>query len=122
MTKFLLMHHVGNWNTLEVKPKEKGLDTRLELISFYDSHYSANLMQLVVYGKGFSSDHVTTFFILLQIHTFPYPLTSAVFAESLDNIQTLVESKFCDIKNAGRKPFCFPGHPCSSKDLQVLFA
>uniref|UniRef100_M8BJ23 Insulin-degrading enzyme n=1 Tax=Aegilops tauschii TaxID=37682 RepID=M8BJ23_AEGTA len=52
----------GNWDTLEVKPKEKGLDTRAELINFYDSHYSANLMQLVVYGK-----------------------------ESLDNIQTLVE-------------------------------
>ncbi|XP_047064855.1 insulin-degrading enzyme-like 1, peroxisomal [Lolium rigidum] len=81
----------GNWNTLEVKPKEKGLDTRLELINFYDSHYSANLMQLVVYGK-----------------------------ESLDNIQTLVESKFCDIKNVGRKQFSFPGHPCSSKDLQIL--
>uniref|UniRef100_A0ACD5UZH7 Uncharacterized protein n=1 Tax=Avena sativa TaxID=4498 RepID=A0ACD5UZH7_AVESA len=81
----------GNWDTLEVKPKEKGLDTRLELIKFYDSHYSANLMQLVVYGK-----------------------------ESLDNIQTLVESKFCDIKNVGRKQFSFPGHPCSSKDLQIL--
>lgn len=81
----------GNWDTLEVKPKEKGLDTRLELINFYDSHYSANLMQLVVYGK-----------------------------ESLDSIQTLVESKFCDIKNVGRKQFYFPGHPCSSKDLQIL--
>ncbi|XP_037484473.1 insulin-degrading enzyme-like 1, peroxisomal [Triticum dicoccoides] len=81
----------GNWDTLEVKPKEKGLDTRAELINFYDSHYSANLMQLAVYGK-----------------------------ESLDNIQTLVESKFCDIKNVGRKHFSFPGHPCSSKDLQIL--
>ncbi|KAI4967708.1 hypothetical protein ZWY2020_016983 [Hordeum vulgare] len=66
----------GNWDTLEVKPKEKGLDTRAELINFYDSHYSANLMQLVVYGK-----------------------------DSLDNIQTLVESKFCDIKNARGSTF-----------------
>src|SRR4051794_1933419 len=49
----------------------------------------------------------------------PFPLISVVFAESLDNIQTLVESKFCDIKNVGRKPFSFPGPPCSSKDLQV---
>lgn len=81
----------GNWDTLEVKPKEKGLDTRLELIRFYDSHYSANLMQLVVYGK-----------------------------ESLDKIQTLVENKFFDIKNVERKPFSFPGHPCASKDLQIL--
>ncbi|BAF21958.1 insulin-degrading enzyme-like 1, peroxisomal [Oryza sativa Japonica Group] len=81
----------GNWDTLEVKPKEKGLDTRLELIKFYDSHYSANLMQLVVYGK-----------------------------ESLDNLQTLVENKFCGVRNTGRERFSFPGHPCSSEHLQVL--
>ncbi|XP_006657864.2 insulin-degrading enzyme-like 1, peroxisomal isoform X1 [Oryza brachyantha] len=81
----------GNWDTLEVKPKEKGLDTRLELIKFYDSHYSANLMQLVVYGK-----------------------------ESLDNLQTLVENKFCGVRNTGRGRFSFPGHPCSSEHLQVL--
>jgi hypothetical protein len=47
---------LGNWDTLEVKAKEKGLDTRHELIKFYDAHYSANLMQLVVYGKGLSSN------------------------------------------------------------------
>uniref|UniRef100_A0A0E0LME8 Uncharacterized protein n=1 Tax=Oryza punctata TaxID=4537 RepID=A0A0E0LME8_ORYPU len=81
----------GNWDTLEVKPKEKGLDTRLELIKFYDSHYSANLMQLVVYGK-----------------------------ESLDNLQTLVENKFYGVRNTGRERFSFPGHPCSSEHLQVL--
>ncbi|KAF8669312.1 hypothetical protein HU200_051650 [Digitaria exilis] len=81
----------GNWNTLEVKAKEKGLDTRLELIKFYDSHYSANLMQLVVYGK-----------------------------DSLDNLQNLVEDKFCDIRDFGRKPFSFPGHPCTSEHLQIL--
>lgn len=81
----------GNWNTLEVKAKEKGLDTRLELIKFYDSHYSANLMQLVVYGK-----------------------------DSLDNLQNLVENKFCDIRDVGRKPFSFPGHPCTPEHLQVL--
>ncbi|RLN36220.1 zinc-metallopeptidase, peroxisomal [Panicum miliaceum] len=81
----------GNWDTLEVKAKEKGLDTRLELIKFYDSHYSANLMKLVVYGK-----------------------------DSLDNLQNLVENKFCDIRDVGRKPFSFPGHPCSSEHLQIL--
>ncbi|KAG2646283.1 hypothetical protein PVAP13_2KG499300 [Panicum virgatum] len=81
----------GNWDTLEVKAKEKGLDTRLELIKFYDSHYSANLMKLVVYGK-----------------------------DSLDNLQNLVENKFCDIRDIGRKPFSFPGHPCSSEHLQIL--
>ncbi|KAL6856029.1 hypothetical protein ACP4OV_018831 [Aristida adscensionis] len=81
----------GNWDTLEVKAKEKGLDTRLELLKFYDSHYSANLMQLVVYGK-----------------------------ESLDSLQNLVENKFCDIRNVGRKPFSFTGYPCTDEHLQIL--
>ncbi|KAK3127443.1 hypothetical protein QOZ80_7AG0573360 [Eleusine coracana subsp. coracana] len=81
----------GNWDTLEVKAKEKGLDTRLELLKFYDSHYSANLMHLVVYGK-----------------------------ESLDSLQNLVENKFADIRNVGREPFSFPGHPCTSEHLQIL--
>ncbi|KAH9679012.1 Insulin-degrading enzyme-like 1 (peroxisomal) [Citrus sinensis] len=42
----------GNWETLEVRPKAKGLDTRHELIKFYNEHYSSNLMHLVVYSKG----------------------------------------------------------------------
>lgn len=42
----------GNWDTLEVRPKAKGLDTRHELIKFYEENYSANLMHLVIYAKG----------------------------------------------------------------------
>jgi len=37
---------------LEVKPKAKGLDTRKELLKFYDENYSANLMHLVIYTNG----------------------------------------------------------------------
>ncbi|KAF2923506.1 hypothetical protein DAI22_07g197400 [Oryza sativa Japonica Group] len=81
----------GNRNTLLVNPNKEGLDILKELIKFYSSHYSANLMQLVVYGK-----------------------------ESLDNLQTLVENKFSDVRNTGRKRFSFYGHPCSSEHLQVL--
>lgn len=44
----------GNWDTLEVRPKAKGLDTRSELIKFYEEYYSANVMHLVIYGKGLS--------------------------------------------------------------------
>lgn len=43
---------VGSWDTLEVRPKEKGIDTRQELLKFYSENYSANLMHLVVYSKG----------------------------------------------------------------------
>lgn len=81
----------GNWDTLEVKPKEKGLDTRSELIKFYHENYSANLMHLVIYGK-----------------------------ESLEKIQTMVEKKFEVIRNIGRNYFHFLGQPCTSEHLQIL--
>nr|DAD42406.1 TPA_asm: hypothetical protein HUJ06_000636 [Nelumbo nucifera] len=81
----------GSWDTLEVRPKARGLDTRCELIKFYEANYSANLMQLVVYGK-----------------------------ESLDKIQSLVESKFQEIQNTNRSCFSFPGQPCTPEHLQVL--
>ncbi|KAH9648310.1 Insulin-degrading enzyme-like 1 (peroxisomal) [Citrus sinensis] len=81
----------GNWETLEVRPRAKGLDTRHELIKFYNEHYSSNLMHLVVYSK-----------------------------ESVDKIQGLVENKFQDIRNTDRNRFRFPGQPCTSEHLQIL--
>ncbi|GLT96021.1 hypothetical protein SLE2022_136700 [Rubroshorea leprosula] len=81
----------GNWDTLEVRPKAKGVDTRQELLKFYEENYSANLMHLVVYSK-----------------------------ESLDKIQSLVEDKFQEIGNSGRSFPSFPGQPCSSEHLQIL--
>ncbi|XP_021283487.1 insulin-degrading enzyme-like 1, peroxisomal [Herrania umbratica] len=81
----------GNWETLEVRPKAKGVDTRQELLKFYEDNYSANLMHLVVYAK-----------------------------ESLDKIQSLVEDKFQEIRNSDRSCFVFPGQPCTSEHLQIL--
>ncbi|KAG7958731.1 hypothetical protein I3843_10G032200 [Carya illinoinensis] len=81
----------GNWDTLEVRPKARGLDTRQELFKFYEENYSANLMHLVVYGK-----------------------------ENIDEIQNLVELKFQDIRNTERSCFRCPGEPCTSEHLQVL--
>lgn len=81
----------GNWDTLEVRPKEKGLDTRHELLKFYEENYSANLMHLVVYAK-----------------------------DNLDKIQGLVEENFKDIKNTDRSCPRFPDQPCTSEHLQIL--
>ncbi|KAF5474140.1 hypothetical protein F2P56_006066 [Juglans regia] len=81
----------GNLDTLEVRPKARGLDTRLELIKFYEENYSANLMHLVVYAK-----------------------------ENLDKIENMVEQKFQDIQNADRSCFRCPGHPCTPEHLQIL--
>ncbi|XVF07225.1 hypothetical protein REPUB_Repub06bG0120200 [Reevesia pubescens] len=81
----------GNWDTLDVRPKAKGLDTRQELLKFYEDKYSANLMHLVVYSK-----------------------------ESLDKVQSLVEDKFQEIRNSDRSCFQFPGQPCTAEHLQIL--
>ncbi|KAK1313495.1 Zinc-metallopeptidase, peroxisomal [Acorus calamus] len=81
----------GNWDTLEVIPRVKGIDTRLELLKFYEENYSANQMHLVVYGK-----------------------------ESLDELQRLVEHKFRDIRDTGRSLIHFTGQPCTSEHLQIL--
>ncbi|EEF30307.1 insulin-degrading enzyme-like 1, peroxisomal [Ricinus communis] len=81
----------GNWDTLEVRPKAKGLDTRNELIKFYEENYSANRMHLVIYAK-----------------------------ESLDKLQILIEDKFQHIRNKDRSCLSFPGQPCSSEHLQIL--
>ncbi|XP_057520818.1 insulin-degrading enzyme-like 1, peroxisomal [Amaranthus tricolor] len=81
----------GSWETLEVRPKANGINTREELLKFYEEYYSANLMRLVVYAK-----------------------------ESLDKIETMVKCKFQDIRNTNRNSLSFPGQPCTSDHLQIL--
>ncbi|OMO71346.1 hypothetical protein CCACVL1_18285 [Corchorus capsularis] len=81
----------GNLDTLDVRPKARGLDTREALLKFYEENYSANLMHLVVYVK-----------------------------EGLDKIQSLVEDKFQEIRDYDRSSFKFPGQPCTSEHLQIL--
>ncbi|KAI4325648.1 hypothetical protein MLD38_031029 [Melastoma candidum] len=81
----------GNWETLEVLPRAKGLDTRDELIKFYEDHYSSNLMHLVIYAK-----------------------------DDLNKLHALVDEKFQDIQNTDRNQVLFPGQPCGSEHLQIL--
>ncbi|KAI6696774.1 hypothetical protein NL676_016893 [Syzygium grande] len=81
----------GNWDTLEVRPRQKGLDTRNELIKFYKENYSSNLMHLVIYSK-----------------------------ENLDKIHHMVEENFQEIQNSDKSCPHFPGQPCTSEHLQVV--
>ncbi|VVB06044.1 unnamed protein product [Arabis nemorensis] len=81
----------GNMDTLHVRPEAKGIDIRSELVKFYDEHYSASIMHLVVYGK-----------------------------DSLDKTQCLVEELFEEIRNTNRGIPRFPGLPCTPDHLQVL--
>ncbi|KAL2828052.1 Metalloenzyme, LuxS/M16 peptidase-like protein [Aspergillus cavernicola] len=41
----------GNLQTLKEEPLERGLEIRNEFMKFYDEHYSANRMKLVVLGR-----------------------------------------------------------------------
>jgi hypothetical protein len=54
MIRTIIQYNIilGNLETLDTGLKEKGLDIRDELLRFYSENYSANLMQLTVYGKG----------------------------------------------------------------------
>ncbi|XP_078171077.1 insulin-degrading enzyme-like 1, peroxisomal [Carex rostrata] len=81
----------GNLETLDTRPKEKGLDIRDELLRFYSENYSANLMQLTVYGK-----------------------------DTLDSLQSLVESLFSDVRNIEKRLFKCSGNPCTEEYLQIL--
>ncbi|XP_027771957.1 insulin-degrading enzyme-like 1, peroxisomal isoform X4 [Solanum pennellii] len=81
----------GNWDTLEVQPKARGLNTRQELLKFYKENYSANLMHLVVYAK-----------------------------DCLDKAQTLVQSIFQEVPNTNRSYSPVTDQPCKSEHLQIL--
>ncbi|XP_031397805.1 insulin-degrading enzyme-like 1, peroxisomal isoform X3 [Punica granatum] len=81
----------GNRDSLDVRPKANGINIRDKLIKFYEENYSANLMNLVVYGK-----------------------------EPLDKLQTLVEKKFQDIRDTARSCFNISDQPLTLEHLQVL--
>ncbi|XP_073298243.1 insulin-degrading enzyme-like 1, peroxisomal [Primulina huaijiensis] len=81
----------GNWDTLEVRPKERGLDTRQELLQFYNKNYSANRMHLVIYAK-----------------------------DDLDKSESLVKNKFEKIRNTDLGCVNFTGQPCDSENLQII--
>ena len=42
----------GNLTTLKDVPESKGLDIRTILLDFHKEYYSANIMRLVILGKG----------------------------------------------------------------------
>ncbi|KAI1610748.1 insulysin [Exophiala viscosa] len=60
----------GNLQTLRDEPEKRGVKIRDEFIRFYEQHYSANQMKLVVLGR-----------------------------ESLDELQTWVEELFSEVQN-----------------------
>jgi insulysin len=81
----------GNLVSLKEVPLSRGLDVREAFIKFYEQHYSANLMKLVVLGR-----------------------------ESLDQLQKWVIEKFSQVPDKNLAPPDFEGKPYTKKELQVL--
>ena len=44
--------NIGNRETLDTIPKQKGINVRNKLLEFHEKYYSANIMSLSVLGKG----------------------------------------------------------------------
>jgi len=63
----------GSLETLQEEPRKQGINVHDAMKRFYEEHYSANLMRLVVYGR-----------------------------EDLDSLEELVRSKFSGVKDARR--------------------
>ncbi|XP_014469183.1 PREDICTED: uncharacterized protein LOC106741566 [Dinoponera quadriceps] len=61
---------VGNKQTLYIKPKEKDINVRDRLVSFFEEHYSANIMSLCVFSN-----------------------------EDLDKLEDMVTRLFCEISS-----------------------
>ncbi|XP_045456766.1 insulin-degrading enzyme [Melitaea cinxia] len=72
----------GNKDTLEIIPKEKGIDVRKELLKFHQKWYSANIMTLIVMGK-----------------------------ESLDELEEIVVKLFSPVEDKSVTAPTWPDHP-----------
>eukprot|EP00941_MAST-03F_sp_MAST-3F-sp1_P005297 g5297.t1 len=77
----------GNLDTLKTGPKAMGVDVRMELLRFYTTHYSANLMRLCIAGK-----------------------------ESVEELKMIAKEKFFKVPNYNRKPFYFDPAPLREPD------
>lgn len=61
----------GNLETLQDAPGREGLDVRDELIKFHSKYYSANIMKLVILGRGMSPVQLCSMTVRYEASTFP---------------------------------------------------
>ncbi|KOX69206.1 Insulin-degrading enzyme [Melipona quadrifasciata] len=77
----------GNKETLDVIPKQKGINVREKLLEFHDKFYSSNIMALSVLGK-----------------------------ESLDELEQMIVELFSQVKNKDITVPTWPQHPFNPKE------
>ena len=78
----------GNMDTLGVTPSSQGVDIRDAMMKFYYTHYSANLMKLVVVGR-----------------------------ESLDDLEKMVHTFFSEVPDRKLSPLSTPLEQVFPEDL-----
>jgi hypothetical protein len=59
----------GNKQTLDIIPKENGINVREELLKFHDTWYSSNIMALAILGKGILSSFTTDSCIIILLNS-----------------------------------------------------
>ncbi|XP_021926557.1 insulin-degrading enzyme isoform X2 [Zootermopsis nevadensis] len=80
----------GNKQTLDIIPKENGINVREELLKFHDTWYSSNIMALAILGK-----------------------------ESLDELERMSVELFLDVKNKNVTVPRWTEHPFGPEQLQM---
>ena len=91
-------HHfsTGNLKTLKEDPEKRGVKIRDEFISFYEKHYSANRMKLVVLGRESLDDledWVTELFSEVENKNLPQNRWDDQVALSQDQLTTEIFAK-----------------------------
>lgn len=81
---------IGNMKTLQIDPKEKGIDVREELMKFHEKWYSANIMTLAILGK-----------------------------EDLSELEKLAVSLFSGILNKNAEHLEWTDHPFGPEQLKM---
>lgn len=80
----------GNKQTLDIIPKESGINVREELLKFHDTWYSSNIMALAILGK-----------------------------ESLDELEIMAVELFSDVQNKNVTALTWTEHPFGPEQLQM---
>ncbi|XP_071646735.1 insulin-degrading enzyme-like [Temnothorax longispinosus] len=84
--------NAGDKETLNIIPKEEGINLRDRLKEFHKKYYSANIMTLCIYGK-----------------------------ESLDELENMVVKYFCDIQNNEVEVPIYPEHPFGDEHFGTIW-
>ncbi|KAL6254449.1 hypothetical protein P5V15_014497 [Pogonomyrmex californicus] len=84
--------NTGNRETLDIIPKQRGINVRDRLLEFYEKYYSANIMSLCVLGK-----------------------------ESLDKLENMVVNLFCKVQNKEVETPVWPEHPFKDEHFRTIW-